>query len=160
MPLLHGATAGGGMSSMTALAAPGGVSARCAAAGQVVSEPTGTSDHASTNCEEAPGGSRNGDGPGNPLSIPPPGMLIVGIGALGSPVAFYLAALAGYMLRKARAKVTLLAVPYVLCLLSWATVVAFFRFLAGRQQATWVSGATYSAIAPSRRDRMRSLKTA
>ena len=71
--------------------------------------------------------------------------------ALGGQVAFYLAALAGYVLRKARAKVTLLAVPYVLCLLSWATVVAFFRFLAGRQQATWESGATYSAIAPSRR---------
>src|SRR5262249_61596194 len=70
------------MSRITAPPAPGGVSARCAASGQLVSAPTGTSDHASTNCDDWPGPSVNGDGPGKPLSIPPPGMLIVGIGAL------------------------------------------------------------------------------
>lgn len=50
---------------------------------------------------------------------------------------FYGAALAGYVRRDARRKIPLLIVPYVLCLLSWATVVAFLRFLTGRQRVTW-----------------------
>jgi len=52
-------------------------------------------------------------------------------------IIFYGAALAGYARRDARRKFPLLIVPYVLCLLSWATVVAFLRFLTGRQRVTW-----------------------
>jgi hypothetical protein len=28
-------------------------------------------------------------------------------------------------------------IPYVICLLSWATVVGFVRFVTGRQRVTW-----------------------
>lgn len=52
-------------------------------------------------------------------------------------IIFYGAALGGYARRDARRKSPLLSVPYVLCLLSWATVVALLRFLAGRQRVTW-----------------------
>lgn len=57
--------------------------------------------------------------------------------ALASQFAFYGAALGGYTLRNAKRKIPLFSVPYVLCLLSWATVVAFFRFVTGRQTVTW-----------------------
>ncbi len=50
---------------------------------------------------------------------------------------FYGGALGGYLLHRAGSKIPLLSVPYVLCLLNWATVVAFIRFLTGRQRATW-----------------------
>jgi hypothetical protein len=30
-----------------------------------------------------------------------------------------------------------LSVPYAVCLLAWATVVAFVSFLTGRQRVTW-----------------------
>lgn len=53
---------------------------------------------------------------------------------------FYTASLGGYCLRNSRRKIPLLSFPYVLCLLSWATVVAFARFLAGRQPVTWEKG--------------------
>lgn len=56
---------------------------------------------------------------------------------LGAQLLFYGAALGGYLLRNAGGKSPFLSVPYVLCLLSWATVVAFFRFATGRQRVTW-----------------------
>ncbi|MBI3621534.1 MAG: glycosyltransferase family 2 protein [Nitrospirae bacterium] len=56
---------------------------------------------------------------------------------LGGQLLFYAAAVGGYALRKARRRIPLLSVPCVICLLGWATVVAFLRFLAGRQPATW-----------------------
>lgn len=52
-------------------------------------------------------------------------------------VAFYAAALGGYVLRNERSSIPFLNIPYVLCLLSWATVVGFLRFLTGRQPVTW-----------------------
>jgi biofilm PGA synthesis N-glycosyltransferase PgaC len=52
-------------------------------------------------------------------------------------VLFYVGALTGGLVRNARRKVPVLTFPYVLCLLSWATVVAFVRFLTGRQRVTW-----------------------
>lgn len=57
--------------------------------------------------------------------------------ALVGQVVFYGAALGGYALRDTRRKIPLLSVPYVVCLLSWATVVAFLRFITGRQTVTW-----------------------
>ncbi len=56
---------------------------------------------------------------------------------LAGQILFLLSALGGYVLRNAKSKIPLLGLPYVLCLLSWATVVAFLRYLMGCQTATW-----------------------
>jgi len=59
---------------------------------------------------------------------------------------FYGAALAGWALGHRRAPspesrapsyLRLLALPYAICLLNWATIAGFIRFIAGRQHATW-----------------------
>jgi biofilm PGA synthesis N-glycosyltransferase PgaC len=50
---------------------------------------------------------------------------------------FYAAALGGWALRNAKRRSPLLSVPYVVCLLNWATVVGFLRFIEGRQRVTW-----------------------
>jgi poly-beta-1,6-N-acetyl-D-glucosamine synthase len=55
---------------------------------------------------------------------------------LAAQVLFYAAALGGYLLRDAR-RVPLLTVPYVFCLLNYATAVAFSRFLRRQQHVTW-----------------------
>jgi biofilm PGA synthesis N-glycosyltransferase PgaC len=52
-------------------------------------------------------------------------------------IGFYAAGLAGCLLRNSRRKIPFLAVPYVVCLLAWATVVGFLRFVTGRQSVTW-----------------------
>jgi cellulose synthase/poly-beta-1,6-N-acetylglucosamine synthase-like glycosyltransferase len=57
--------------------------------------------------------------------------------ALGLQVAFYGAALVGALTRGTRLRIPFMSVPYVFCLLNWATTVAFLRFLAGRQRVTW-----------------------
>lgn len=59
--------------------------------------------------------------------------------ALVGQCLFYASALGGFAVRNTRRKIPLLSVPYVLCLLSCATVVAFFGFLTGRQRVTWKS---------------------
>jgi poly-beta-1,6-N-acetyl-D-glucosamine synthase len=50
---------------------------------------------------------------------------------------FYASAFGGFLLRNARTRMRLLSVPYAICLLSWATVVAFVRYVSGRQEVTW-----------------------
>lgn len=55
--------------------------------------------------------------------------------AFWGQVSFYAAALAAAALRRRRPR--LLAIPYVVCLLNLATLVALFRFLTGRQRVTW-----------------------
>ncbi len=56
----------------------------------------------------------------------------------GAQALFYGAALGGWALRDGgRHGLPWLSVPYVVCLLSWATVVGFFRFATGRQNVTW-----------------------
>jgi hypothetical protein len=66
--------------------------------------------------------------------------------ALGVQLLFYAAALAG---RHAGAAPPWLRRPlgaaYVVCLLAWATVVAFCRFASGRQAATWERATTGEA---------------
>jgi len=57
-------------------------------------------------------------------------------------VGFYAAALCGYLLRDARRKARPLIVPYTVCLLNWATAVAFLNFLTRRQGAIWEPAAT------------------
>jgi cellulose synthase/poly-beta-1,6-N-acetylglucosamine synthase-like glycosyltransferase len=58
--------------------------------------------------------------------------------ALAAQVTFYAAAVIGYGDHgQARRRSVVFAVPCAICLLSWATVVGFFRFLTHRQEATW-----------------------
>jgi cellulose synthase/poly-beta-1,6-N-acetylglucosamine synthase-like glycosyltransferase len=51
--------------------------------------------------------------------------------------AFYTLALAGHLFANGERRSPVLGVPYAFCLLNWATVVGLFRFLSGRQSATW-----------------------
>jgi biofilm PGA synthesis N-glycosyltransferase PgaC len=62
-----------------------------------------------------------------------PGYLL----ALAGQAAFYGAAVTGFAFRNLRGRVPFLTVPYTICLLSWATIVAFRRFVGGRQTVTW-----------------------
>lgn len=55
---------------------------------------------------------------------------------------FYAAALCGYALRDSRHRIPILTLPYTICLLNAATIVAFFRFVTGRQPVTWEKAAT------------------
>jgi hypothetical protein len=50
---------------------------------------------------------------------------------------FYAAALAGHALADSPRRHMLLTVPYTMCLLGWATIVGFSRFVARRQRVTW-----------------------
>jgi poly-beta-1,6-N-acetyl-D-glucosamine synthase len=61
---------------------------------------------------------------------------------LAAQLAFYAAAGAGHTLRKRGHRTFLLALPYVICLLSWATVVGFVRFVRGGQSVTWEKAAS------------------
>jgi hypothetical protein len=54
---------------------------------------------------------------------------------LALQLGFYAAALLGHLLRGLR--MPGLSLPYAVCLLAWATVVAFVRFASGRQSVTW-----------------------
>lgn len=65
-------------------------------------------------------------------------------------VLFYLAALGGFLLRDARKRIRPLIVPYTVCLLNWATAVAFFRFVTQPQGAIWEGAAPVSLVAASR----------
>jgi cellulose synthase/poly-beta-1,6-N-acetylglucosamine synthase-like glycosyltransferase len=56
---------------------------------------------------------------------------------LAGQAAFYLAALAGYGFRHTRRRRTILTLPYTMCLLSWATIVGFVRFVTDAQSVTW-----------------------
>ena len=50
---------------------------------------------------------------------------------------FYAAALVGYTQGCNQRRSFVFSVPCAICLLSWATVVGFVRFLTNRQQVTW-----------------------
>jgi cellulose synthase/poly-beta-1,6-N-acetylglucosamine synthase-like glycosyltransferase len=56
-------------------------------------------------------------------------------------VSFYGAALAGHALRHARHRPLLITVPYAMCLMLWATVAGFFRFVTHRQSVMWEQSA-------------------
>ena len=73
---------------------------------------------------------------------------------LAGQVAFYAAAIAGCVQRRAGRRSFVLTVPYTICLLSWATLAGFWRFVTNRQPVTWerVAPATApAAVARSRR---------
>jgi cellulose synthase/poly-beta-1,6-N-acetylglucosamine synthase-like glycosyltransferase len=56
---------------------------------------------------------------------------------LAAQALFYTTALGGHALRNTNRKHPVLALPYTVCLFSWATVVGFFRFATGQQRVTW-----------------------
>jgi hypothetical protein len=57
--------------------------------------------------------------------------------ALAGQSIFYAAALVGYTQGCNKRRSFVFSVPCAICLLSWATVVGFLRFLTNRQQVTW-----------------------
>ena len=57
--------------------------------------------------------------------------------AFAAQVIFYAAAIVGYTQGCNPRRSFLVTVPCAICLLSWATVVGFVRFLTSRQQVTW-----------------------
>jgi hypothetical protein len=68
---------------------------------------------------------------------------------------FYAAALGGHALRHARHRLYVLTVPYALCVMNWAALVGFARFLTGQQRVTWEQVASTALASP----RTRSLWT-
>lgn len=56
---------------------------------------------------------------------------------LAAQLACYAAALAGHAFRDAGRASRLFAVPYVVCLLAWATLLGLARFVGGSQPVTW-----------------------
>jgi poly-beta-1,6-N-acetyl-D-glucosamine synthase len=56
---------------------------------------------------------------------------------LAGQLLFYAAALAGWIAQRVGLRLRVLGPPYVFCVLTWATVVAFARFVTGRQAVTW-----------------------
>ena len=57
--------------------------------------------------------------------------------ALAGQIVFYAAAIAGWIWPRDLKKPFVIALPFFICLLSWATVVAFLRSITGRQPITW-----------------------
>lgn len=56
---------------------------------------------------------------------------------LAAQLIFYCVAIAGCWNEISAGKLPLVNVPYAFCLLNWATVMAFFSFISGRQTVTW-----------------------
>lgn len=52
-------------------------------------------------------------------------------------IAFYLAALLGWLLETRKMKVKLLFIPYYFCMMNYAVIRGEFRYLAGNQSAVW-----------------------
>jgi len=73
---------------------------------------------------------------------------------LAAQIVFYAAALGGHAHRHARHRLYVLTVPYALCVLNWAALVGFVRFLTGQQRVTWEQVASTALASP----RSRSVK--
>ncbi len=56
---------------------------------------------------------------------------------MGLQLAFYAAALAGHLLPNTAGKSPVISVAHAFCLLNYATVLGFIRFVSGRQRVTW-----------------------
>jgi cellulose synthase/poly-beta-1,6-N-acetylglucosamine synthase-like glycosyltransferase len=61
---------------------------------------------------------------------------------------FYAGGVIGHLQRSEPRRSVVFSVPCAICLLSWATIVGFTRFLTNRQQATWERVAS-SSVSPS-----------
>ena len=60
-------------------------------------------------------------------------------------IIFYAGALAAAILPKGWKRPRALSVPYIFCLLSWATFLGFLRWITGRQAVTWEKAAPLAA---------------
>ncbi|MCY7421250.1 MAG: glycosyltransferase family 2 protein [Chitinophagaceae bacterium] len=58
---------------------------------------------------------------------------------------FYVAAFVGYLLQKQHIKLKALFVPYYFCVMNYAVVAGFFRFVKGSQSAVWEKNKRLSA---------------
>jgi poly-beta-1,6-N-acetyl-D-glucosamine synthase len=67
--------------------------------------------------------------------------------AMAGQIVFYAAAIAGWIWPRDWKKPFFIALPFFICLLSWATVVAFVRSITGQQPITWQKASVNS---PSR----------
>jgi len=56
---------------------------------------------------------------------------------LALQVIFYAAAIVGFIQREAPRRMMVFSSPCAMCLLLWATIVGFYRFITHRQQVTW-----------------------
>ena len=56
---------------------------------------------------------------------------------LALQVSFYALASVGFIKRDARHRAVVFSAPCAMCLLLWATIVGFYRFITHRQQVTW-----------------------
>jgi hypothetical protein len=56
---------------------------------------------------------------------------------LAAQIAFYGCGLVGLLQRQGRRHAIVFSAPSAMCLLLWATVVGFCRFMTHRQQVTW-----------------------
>jgi poly-beta-1,6-N-acetyl-D-glucosamine synthase len=67
--------------------------------------------------------------------------------ALGGQVAFYAAAVVGHDLQRRGKRSRLFAIPHVVCMLNWATLIAFVRFMTGAETVMWASP-THPEVTP------------
>ena len=70
---------------------------------------------------------------------------------LAAQIVFYAAALGGHAHRHTRHRLYVLTVPYALCVLNWAAIVGFVRFLTGQQRVTWEQVASTALASPRTR---------
>jgi len=52
-------------------------------------------------------------------------------------VAFYLAAISGWILEERHIKVKIFFIPYYFCMMNYAVIMGIFRFASGKQSAIW-----------------------
>ena len=76
---------------------------------------------------------------------------------LAGQVAFYAAAIAGGVQRRGGRRFVGFTVPYMACLLSWATLVGFYRFLTNGQPVTWERAPVIAPAAEGAPQRARGL---
>ncbi len=50
---------------------------------------------------------------------------------------FYAGAFAGYLLENKKIPFKLIFIPYYFCVMNYAVIAGLFRFLSGKQNATW-----------------------
>ena len=76
---------------------------------------------------------------------------------MGAQVTFSAAALTCHLFRHARWRPLIVAVPYAMCLMCWATVVGFVRFATHRQFAAWEAAYPHAAAKAAVRSVERTL---
>ncbi len=79
---------------------------------------------------------------------------------MGAQVAFAAAGLTGHLFRDAPWRPLIVAVPYAMCLMSWATVVGFIRYATDRQRAAWERAYPHTAARAAAKSVKRTLQPA